>query len=436
MKSEETSVKEQTGKKTLYVHIGMAKTGTTALQYFLWENRGVLEQKGYCYPSMRLAYPDVATVNETRNGHFLVNDTWVNGSMEHDNLDAMMYRAGMDEVVRLFEIYDNVILSDEGIWVATYKRRASLWEELLADGERNGFQVKIVVYLRRQDQYIASVYKQKLKQRTSYSNRETWEEYVSHIPKTRQLDYFKKLERIRKVVGMDHMIVCKYDRESFLGGSLYADFLHRIGLEFTDAYEVAQQEANKSLLGNTAEMKRIINEIGDFDRDDDRLIRNILYDDSEISKNQVIAEVFSKEEAESFLRKYDQSNAKVAETYFDDGKPLFDNTVPDIPKYDRNNPYMMEDILRFAAIGLKYLRRDQAAAGGQIRELQKQLAKSEGEVIRLERQTEKLQKQMDKLQGQMAQHNQETKNVRGELYETRDKLHHPIRAVFSRITKS
>ena len=39
MKSEETSVKEQTGKKTLYVHIGMAKTGTTALQYFLWENR-------------------------------------------------------------------------------------------------------------------------------------------------------------------------------------------------------------------------------------------------------------------------------------------------------------------------------------------------------------------------------------------------------------
>ena len=146
--------------------------------------------------------------------------------------------------------------------------------------------------------------------------------------------------------------------------------------------------------------------------------------------------MFSKEEAESFLRKYDQSNAKVAETYFDDGKPLFDNTVPDIPKYDRNNPYMMEDILRFAAIGLKYLRRDQAAAGGQIRELQKQLAKSEGEVIRLERQTEKLQKQMDKLQGQMAQHNQETKNVRGELYETRDKLHHPIRAVFSRITKS
>lgn len=424
------------GNRTLYVHIGMAKTGTTALQYFLWENRQVLEKKGFCYPSMRDAYADVATVNETRNGHFLVNDTWINNSMQHDELDAMMYRAGMDEVVRLFERYDNVILSDEGIWVATYKRRAALWEELKADAARYGFEVKIIVYLRRQDQYIASVYKQKLKQRTSYSNRETWEEYVSHIPKTRQLDYFKKLESIRQVLGRERMIVCKYDSGSFYGGSLFADFLWRLGLEYTDEYGVTQQEANKSLLGNTAEMKRIINEIGDFDRDDDRLIRNILYDDSEISKTQVAAEVFSKQEAEDFLRKYEQSNMQVAQTYFDDGMPLFDNTVPDIPKYDRNNPYMIEDVLRFAAIGIKYLRREQAASGEQIRELQRRAAKSEGEIVRLERQAQKLQKQVEKLQDQVAEHRQETNNVRGELYATRDKLHHPLRAVVSRITKN
>ena len=183
-------------------------------------------------------------------------------------------------------------------------------------------------------------------------------------------------------------------------------------------------------------MKRIINEIGDFDRDDDRLIRNILYDDSEISKTQVVSEVFSKQEAEEFLRKYEQSNMQVAQTYFDDGMPLFDNTVPDIPKYDRNNPYMIEDVLRFAAIGIKYLRREQAASGEQIRELQRRAAKSEGEIVRLERQAQKLQKQVEKLQDQVAEHRQETNNVRGELYATRDKLHHPLRAVVSRITKN
>lgn len=408
--------------KTLYVHIGMAKTGTTALQYFLWENRAVLESYNYCYPSMKCAYSDMSIVNETRNGHFLVNDTWIDGVMKHDELDAAMYRAGMDEVVRLFERYDNIILSDEGIWVATYQRRASLWEELVADGEKYGFQVKMIVYLRRQDQYIASVYKQKLKQRISKSNMETWEEYVSHIPKTRQLNYYKKLEGIREVLGKENMIVCRYDRKGFCGGSIYADFLHRIGLEFSEEYHITQQEANESLLGNTAEMKRIINEIEGFDRADDRLMRNILYADSEISKKQVVAEVFSREEAEDFLKKYEQSNAKVAEEYFADGKPLFDSYVPDIPKYDKNNPYMIEDVLRFAAIGLKYMREEQAAAAE--------------ERAKLKAQIKELQGQVKELQGCLKEHKKDTSDVRKELYATRDKLHHPVRTVARKIKKN
>lgn len=401
--------------KTLYVHIGMAKTGTTALQYFLWENRAVLEAKNYCYPSMKCAYSNMSIVNETRNGHFLVNDTWIDGVMKHDEIDAAMYRTGMDEVVRLFESYDNIILSDESVWVATYRRRASLWEELVADGEKYGFQVKMIVYLRRQDQYIASVYKQKLKQRISKSNMETWEEYVTHIPKTRQLNYYKKLEKIRKVFGKENMIVCRYDRGGFYGGSIYADFLHRIGLEFSDEFQIVQQEANQSLLGNTAEMKRIINEIPGFDKEDDRFMRTILYEDSELSKKQVVAEVFSKEEAEDFLKKYEQSNEKVAEEYFTDGKPLFDNTVADIPKYDKNNPYMIEDVLRFAAIGLKYMRRELETAA-------EERAQLKNEIKELKRQVEQYEKQ--------------AVDVRQELLATRDKLHHPVRTVAGKLKKN
>lgn len=401
--------------KTLYVHIGMAKTGTTALQYFLWENRAVLEAKNYCYPSMKCAYSNMSIVNETRNGHFLVNDTWIDGVMKHDEIDAAMYRTGMDEVVRLFESYDNIILSDESVWVATYRRRASLWEELVADGEKYGFQVKMIVYLRRQDQYIASVYKQKLKQRISKSNMETWEEYVTHIPKTRQLNYYKKLEKIRKVFGKENMIVCRYDRGGFYGGSIYADFLHRIGLEFSDEFQIVQQEANQSLLGNTAEMKRIINEIPGFDKEDDRFMRTILYEDSELSKKQVVAEVFSKEEAEDFLKKYEQSNEKVAEEYFTDGKPLFDNTVADIPKYDKNNPYMIEDVLRFAAIGLKYMRKELETAS-------EERAQLKSEIKELKRQVEQYEKQ--------------AADVRQELLATRDKLHHPVRTVAGKLKKN
>ncbi len=400
-------MKKQTGKKTLYVHIGMAKTGTTALQSFLWDNRVLLREKGYCYPDMRCAYPNTSLVNERRNGHFLINDVRVDGSLEHREADEAMYCTGIEEVVRLFKTCDNIVLSDESIWASTYKQRENLWEELREDGKKYGFEVKIIVYLRRQDQYMISLYRQKIARRKNNGSQKTWEDFISNISGVRQLNYFKKLECMRKVLGKEALIVCRYERGGFFEGSLYADFLHRIGLELTDEYEITEQRTNKSLLGNTVEMKRILNELPDFNSDDDFVMREILYAGGEISKRQVGAELFSKQEAESFLKKYEKSNESVARTYFGDGRPLFDNTVEDLPKYDRNNPYMVEDVLRFAAIGLKYLRMEQA----------------------------ELKKQIWQLEKQVAEHRKEAGSVRKELYATRDKLHHPIRALASRLSR-
>src|SRR5699024_12805516 len=39
---------------TVYLHIGAHKTGTTALQYFLWNNRKRLRKEGYLYPKLGL----------------------------------------------------------------------------------------------------------------------------------------------------------------------------------------------------------------------------------------------------------------------------------------------------------------------------------------------------------------------------------------------
>ena len=37
-------------KKTIYLHIGTSKTGTTSIQYFLWKNKTLLEERGILYP--------------------------------------------------------------------------------------------------------------------------------------------------------------------------------------------------------------------------------------------------------------------------------------------------------------------------------------------------------------------------------------------------
>ena len=56
--------------KTLYLHIGTPKTGTSALQSFLLSNSELLESRGACYRQMPWEYPRDAS--QRRNGHFLI----------------------------------------------------------------------------------------------------------------------------------------------------------------------------------------------------------------------------------------------------------------------------------------------------------------------------------------------------------------------------
>ena len=54
---------------TLYLHIGMHKTGTTAIQRFCAENRRALLKRGYCYPLIFRKYKGAEIL---QNGYFLI----------------------------------------------------------------------------------------------------------------------------------------------------------------------------------------------------------------------------------------------------------------------------------------------------------------------------------------------------------------------------
>ncbi len=94
-------------KKTLYVHVGTTKTGTTAIQSFLIDNQELLNQKGYCYPLFPYPYQDVS---ERRNAHFMLEEASVR--------QEGRFREGMDRIHELFQTFDKIIVSDEGIWSA------------------------------------------------------------------------------------------------------------------------------------------------------------------------------------------------------------------------------------------------------------------------------------------------------------------------------
>ena len=88
---------------TLYIHIGTAKTGSSALQSFLRKNNKVLEEKGYCYPKFPFYYENVS---KNRNGYFLRGEKLGNKGANFGEC--------MNIVREAFEKCPNVILSDEG----------------------------------------------------------------------------------------------------------------------------------------------------------------------------------------------------------------------------------------------------------------------------------------------------------------------------------
>ena len=336
--------------KTLYVHIGTKKTGTTSIQGFCKNNRNVLESKGYCYPVFPFQYYRVST--DGRNGHFLVGAVWTeDGTRTHDTKkERQIFREGMDYILKLFETYDNVVVSDEQIWKNTYMDRASLWDELREEAEKGNFQVKVIVYIRRQDAYIASLWNQSVKTAIRKDRAlMTIEEYMENMPPSEQLDYYQQIERISSVLGKENVIVRVFERGRFTGGSIYSDFLKAIGLELTDDMDIKTDVRNISLMGNTHEIKRILNEIPEMaEADVNNFYRRILQRCAPLSAEEYSCSMMSREEIQAILSKYEESNSRVLKEYIkEDWDTLFDEKIQELPKWQKENPYMQDDIIRF-----------------------------------------------------------------------------------------
>ena len=322
-------------KKTLYVYVGTTKTGTTAIQSFCIDNDEVLHRKGYCYPLFPYRYKDVS---ERRNARFLLE--------EASNRQEGVYREGMDKIHALFKEYDNIIVSDEGIWSAPYEQRIAMWRALKAEAKEGGFKIKIIVYLRRQDTYLISGWNQMVKSGLGAGAGTSWKDYVEDLVNINKMKYATHLKKLVTFFGKNNIIVRRFEPKRFAGGTIYADFLQAVGLELTDEYNIEQPMLNTRLAGNTHEIQRVLNAMPGMDGTYHSFFRQALLSYADQSGEAYPCEMFSKAEAEAFMDRYREENRQVAEEFFEGGE-LFDLSWKDIPKWEKDNPYMQDDMIRF-----------------------------------------------------------------------------------------
>jgi hypothetical protein len=214
--------------KTIYLHIGMHKTGSTTIQQGLHQYRDQLEARGYVYPCL-LGENEVAH-------HNIVWELKENGQFDPTLCKLAELQAFIEQTH-----YDNIIISTEHFSKASVKDLRKFTTYL------KGYQVKVVVYFRRQDQLMQSTWSQNVKTGIVTLTFEEWfnsivfneplpedrasEQLRKHMPElANRIKYDTFITKYSSVFGEENMMVRAYER-TYLNSNIVADFLQFIGMD-------------------------------------------------------------------------------------------------------------------------------------------------------------------------------------------------------------
>ena len=288
--------------RQLWLHIGMHKTGTSALQRFFCINADAMRRFGHLYP--------MAGRSGRVEGHHLLAH-----GIEHTHISLSSW----DELYREADESEceNLIVSSEDF---EFRRDRRYRDKVEITREKcDSFATRIVVYLRRQDQFVQSAYLQNL--RTS-----RYTGSLQNLIETNRskFDYYEFLAPWRECFGPQNIVVRIYE-EARTPGGIFLDFTDTVGLPREYDWLVPEGRINPAVPSSRAGILRVLNMLPITDAIRRRLIwRLSRHGDSDRSVSS--HDMLSASDRTTLLQKYESSNQRVAIEYLgrSDGK-LFDS---------------------------------------------------------------------------------------------------------------
>lgn len=187
----------------LLIHIGPHKTGTTSIQKFLHENRSALLAQG-------ILYPCAGRCSRGQIQHY-----------HHPLVKALVRQDAKAAQEQIFNIHAEiaehspsvVVLSSEVFARPSVNPAAfAAIRDAFAEMDRQW-----IVYLRRQDDLLVSLYAEYVKR-----DKLRWPRQITDLDQPKLLDHHARLQRFESMLGGDPLIVRSFelDRKHLVGSFL------------------------------------------------------------------------------------------------------------------------------------------------------------------------------------------------------------------------
>jgi hypothetical protein len=324
----------------------MGKTGTTALQNFFWNNREKLKHHDVLYPEIGV----VAGAHHLLSPH---HPRFLKSSFDFLSVEEWIPFLAICE-------QNNILISSELIsWSS-----ADVVSEFCNTLNKH-FDVRVVIYIRRQDNIIMAGYNQQIKAGTQ-------KKQLTQIleGQIKRFDYEKIIEPWKTSLGHDCVIVRPYERVQFYKSDLVKDFIHNVfGFEVEDGYLFETKNNNPRLSISAMEYKRFINNIFPdtvtSSQYNEVLLKYSKNDDGSSSQIYSDTGILSPSDRRKIVERYSEANARIFKEYLSSedgvlfleplpepnnlwvsGCPITTDKVSDISEYMlKHTPLLYEQLM-------------------------------------------------------------------------------------------
>jgi hypothetical protein len=269
--------------KTIFLHIGTFKTGTSSIQQYLHTHAEELEAQGYFVPRGQLiGHHDLPLSLIKRYTPFRAE--WPSFSGDSESIWGGVL--SQIETSRC----EKIVISSENFCdlVNEHVRRQGEQLRNALKSYLQPYKIRVIVYLRKLDAYAQSMYGEVVKVSTKWASLDdmvrTYIKHDSiHVHPSRYLDFYAD------AFGKENVTVKLYSSETLRGGDVVMDFLRTIGVKVQEDIMDRKLQANVSLSEESVLLKRVFNLSGPSGYEMNKQISNLLISLDRINSQTVNA---------------------------------------------------------------------------------------------------------------------------------------------------